>query len=161
MAGRHSKRRGADVSIPEQWVPRLVRTVDERTPAEYLMSDEFVVAHCHAARTQVLCGARVLAASVRARWAPSPLDQALACGITHLASLKRGAVTTRRPRSLSSTATDPAGRWCVRRAGITPRRRPDSRLAAGAAAPDSRRPAGPYLLVQTSGRDTIPAPTEK
>ncbi|MBV9650996.1 MAG: hypothetical protein JO296_12755 [Pseudonocardiales bacterium] len=63
MTGRHRKRPGLHVRIPQQPAPRLVGMTDARTRIEHLI-DASAMEHRHSGRYLALCGARVLAASL-------------------------------------------------------------------------------------------------
>jgi hypothetical protein len=64
MAGRHSKRAGAQVGIPEQRGMRPVGVIDARTRVEHLVSEQSVAARRHVGCYVARCGAMVLAASL-------------------------------------------------------------------------------------------------
>ncbi len=64
MAGRHSKRAGAQVGIPGQRGMRPVGVIDARTRVEHLVSERSVAAHRQAGCYVAHCGAVVLAASL-------------------------------------------------------------------------------------------------
>jgi hypothetical protein len=62
MAGRHRKRPGLHVRIPQQRASRPVRIVDARTRVEHLVPAEVLAAHRLSYLTK--CGAVILAASL-------------------------------------------------------------------------------------------------
>jgi hypothetical protein len=64
MAGRHSKRAGAQVGIPRQRGMRSLGVIDARTHVEHLVSEQSAAAHRHAGCYVAHCGAAVLAASL-------------------------------------------------------------------------------------------------
>jgi hypothetical protein len=64
MAGRHSKRAGAQVGIPGQRRMRSLGVIDARTHVEHLVSEQSVAARRHAGCYVAHCGAMVLAASL-------------------------------------------------------------------------------------------------
>lgn len=64
MAGRHSKRRGKQVSIPAQREVRPMGLIDARTRVEHLVSDESAAVHRYAGCYVAKCGVVVLAASL-------------------------------------------------------------------------------------------------
>ena len=77
------------------------------------------------------------------------------CGIIRPAFLTRGAMTTWRPRSLSCAAADHPGRRACPPCPDTPESwRPDSRLAAGGAVPDSPLPAASRPLSSGQNKPT-------
>ena len=64
MAGRHSKRAGAQVGIPGQRKMRPLGVIEARTHVEHLVSEQSAAAHRHAGCYVAHCGAMVLAASL-------------------------------------------------------------------------------------------------
>jgi hypothetical protein len=64
MAGRHRKRPGWHVRIPQQRGPRPVEMTDARTRIEHLVTDASAMEHRHSGRYLALCGAKVLATSL-------------------------------------------------------------------------------------------------
>jgi len=69
MAGRHRKRPGLHVPIPQQRIPqrhgpRPAAIVDAQSGVEHLITDASAMEHRHSGRYLALCGAKVLAASL-------------------------------------------------------------------------------------------------
>lgn len=62
MAGKHRKRPGLPVRIPEQRVPRAVRVVDARTRVEHVVPDD--VLEPYRLRLPAKCGTVIVAASL-------------------------------------------------------------------------------------------------
>lgn len=62
MAGRHRKRPGLHVQVPQQRASRLVGIVDARTRVEHVVPAEVLAAHRLSYLTK--CGVVILAASL-------------------------------------------------------------------------------------------------
>jgi hypothetical protein len=62
MAGRHRKRSGLPVEIPQQRVSRPVGIVDAHTRVEHVVSDDVLAAHRLSYLTK--CGTVIFAASL-------------------------------------------------------------------------------------------------
>jgi hypothetical protein len=64
MAGRHSKRPGAHMQLPEQRRSYTLGITDAQTHLEHLVTDASLAAHRHSGRFPAKCGTEVLAASL-------------------------------------------------------------------------------------------------